>query len=94
MKLFIVTEYSDPYEPSGTTCICDSVESAKALGFKELWLFDGKEYTELVSGLKFPRDVCGSFGPQPRCEWVEMNQMLAKSAYINNRVYDSPLRGK
>lgn len=40
MKLLMVTECSDPYEPSATVALCSSVEEAAALGFKELWIFD------------------------------------------------------
>ncbi len=59
MKLLLVTECGDPYEPSQTVAIVNSIQEAKDLGFAELWEYTGRLKKPILNrdGTVFMEDV-------------------------------------
>lgn len=97
----MVTECGDPYEPSATVALVESIEAAKALGFKELWQFERREkrptrmfpegcehsvYRELISGAEFA-STNGACYPQPLIEWVETGVLLVGSDFSKGEIW-------
>lgn len=78
--VFLVSEFSDPYEPPFQMAICTSLEEIMKLGLKNIWLW-GKETNgetlckDLITGEERIIKKYNSL-PTPFLEEVKLNTLL------------------
>lgn len=79
MVMYLVYEFSDPYEPPRVLAICDTIEKAKDL-FPELYEHRYDEngnsiHTELHTGKEFKSDRYSMDIKEPFVEEMELNKV-------------------